>query len=98
MKETLNSRVAVLETQVNSIDKKLDELRADVKDMHECLDNTRDLIVEQIQGLKSEENVAHKDLTTRITALEQWRWYILGIAAAVGYLISHADLVKNLIT
>ena len=98
MKETINSRVAVLETQVDSIDKKIDDLRADVKDMHDCLDKTRDLIVEQIQGLKREEHVAHKELTTRITTLEQWRWYILGIAATVGYLVSHSDLVKNLIT
>jgi hypothetical protein len=30
--------------------------------------------------------------------LEQWRWYILGIAATVGYLVSHTDLVKSLIT
>jgi adenylosuccinate lyase len=98
MKETINSRVAVLETQVTSMDKKLDELRVDIKDMHDCLDKTRDLIVSEIQLLKQEEHLAHNQLNTRLTTLEQWRWYVLGVAAAVGYIVSHLDLVKSLIT
>ena len=98
MKETINSRVAVLETQVTSMDKKLDELRSDVKDMHDCLDKTRDLIVSEIQLLKQEERASHISLNTRIGTLEQWRWYVLGIAATVGYLVSHSDLVKSILT
>jgi chaperonin cofactor prefoldin len=54
MKETLNSRVAVLETQVTSMDKKLDELRSDVKDMHDCLDNTRDSVLAQLGVMTAE--------------------------------------------
>jgi adenylosuccinate lyase len=96
MKETINSRVAVLETQVTSMDKKLDELRADVKDMHDCLDKTRDLIVSEIQLLKQEEHLAHDRLTTRLATLEQWRWYVLGIAGAVGYLVANTDLARLL--
>jgi adenylosuccinate lyase len=98
MKETINSRVAVLETQVTSMDKKLDELRFDVKDMHDCLDKTRDLIVSEIQLLKQEEHLAHDRLTNRLATLEQWRWYVLGVAGAVGYIVSHLDLVKSLLS
>jgi uncharacterized coiled-coil DUF342 family protein len=37
-------RVSVLETKVEVIDEKVDELKVDVKDMHDCLDRTRDLL------------------------------------------------------
>jgi uncharacterized coiled-coil DUF342 family protein len=37
-------RVSVLETKVEVIDEKVDELKVGVKDMHDCLDRTRDLL------------------------------------------------------
>lgn len=41
-------RVSVLETKVEVIDEKLDELKVDVKDMHDCLDRTRDQVNEKL--------------------------------------------------
>jgi DNA-binding transcriptional regulator YiaG len=84
MKETLNSRVAVLETKVEAVSVKLDEVRSDIKEVHACLHKTRELIMEQISQLRTEENVAHKEQNARISALENWRWYIIGIATAAG--------------
>lgn len=83
-RETINSRVAVLETQVDTISTKLDEVRADIKEVHACLHKTRELILSQIDSLRHEDNQAHKEQNTRITALENWRWYIIGIATAAG--------------
>lgn len=37
-------RVSVLETKVEAIDEKLDDLKVDVRDMHDCLDRTRDQV------------------------------------------------------
>jgi len=37
-------RVSVLETKVEAIDEKLDDLKIDVKDVHDCLDRTRDQV------------------------------------------------------
>jgi uncharacterized membrane protein len=82
-RETVNSRVAVLETRVEAISVKLDEVRADIKEVHACLHKTRELILDQIKTLRQEENSAHKEQNTRISALENWRWYILGMACAV---------------
>lgn len=41
-------RVSVLETKVEAIDEKLDDLKVDVKDMHDCLDRTRDQVNEKL--------------------------------------------------
>ncbi|CAB5225736.1 hypothetical protein UFOVP758_11 [uncultured Caudovirales phage] len=82
MKETLNSRVAVLETKLEAVNSKIDEVRADIKEVHACLHKTRELILDQIAQLRTEENVQHKDQNHRISNLENWRWYIIGIATA----------------
>jgi uncharacterized membrane protein len=84
MKETLTSRVAVLETRVDAINTKLDEVRSDIKEVHACLHKTRELILDQIAQLRTEENSAHKEQNTRISTLENWRWYVIGIATAAG--------------
>ena len=50
----LPERVSVLETQVENINEKLVELKADVKEMHDCLDNTRDLLAEKLEKMQEE--------------------------------------------
>lgn len=44
-------RVSVLETKVESIDEKIDDLKTDVKDMHDCLDRTRDQVNEKLDQM-----------------------------------------------
>jgi len=89
MKETLTSRVAVLETRVDAINTKLDEVRSDIKEVHACLHKTRELILSQIESLRIEDNSQHKEQNTRITTLENWRWYVIGIATAAGILAKY---------
>jgi hypothetical protein len=50
----LPERVSVLETQVDNINEKLVDLKADVKEMHDCLDNTRDLIDKKLDEMMLE--------------------------------------------
>jgi stage III sporulation protein SpoIIIAA len=83
-KETLNSRVAVLETKVEAISIKLDEVKADIKEVHACLHKTREMILEHINTGIYESHEAHVDINKRINKLENWRWYILGMAVTVG--------------
>ena len=50
----LPERVSVLETKVENINEKLVDLKADVKDMHDCLDNTRDLLADKLEKMQEE--------------------------------------------
>ena len=50
----LPERVSVLETKVENINEKLIDLKADVKDMHDCLDNTRDLLADKLEKMQEE--------------------------------------------
>lgn len=50
----LPERVSVLETKVENISEKLIDLKADVKEMHDCLDNTRDLLSDKLEKMQEE--------------------------------------------
>jgi phage shock protein A len=50
----LPERVSVLETKVENINEKLVDLKVDVKDMHDCLDNTRDTVLAQLDKMTDE--------------------------------------------
>ena len=50
----LPERVSVLETQVENIHEKLVDLKVDVKDMHDCLDLTRDAVMAELSKMQDE--------------------------------------------
>ena len=53
----LPERVSVLETQVENINEKLSDIKSDVKDMHDCLDNTRDLLADKLEKMQEEYRI-----------------------------------------
>ena len=50
----LPERVSVLEVQVENINEKLVDLKSDVKEMHDCLDQTRDLLADKLEKMQAE--------------------------------------------
>jgi len=50
----LPERVSVLETQVENINEKLIDLKGDVKERHDCLDQTRDLLAGKLEKMQDE--------------------------------------------
>jgi phage shock protein A len=50
----LPERVSVLETKVDNIEEKILDLKGDVKDMHDCLDRTRETLLEQLGKMTDE--------------------------------------------
>jgi uncharacterized coiled-coil protein SlyX len=68
---TVVERVGVLETKVHHIDEKIDELKVDVKDMHDCLDRTRDTLSITLNEMREEATMQHNQLAGKITELEK---------------------------
>jgi chromosome segregation ATPase len=50
----LPERVGIVETKVESIKEQIVDLKADVKEMHDCLDNTRDVVLAQLDKMTDE--------------------------------------------
>jgi hypothetical protein len=51
---TQAERLSVVETKVHHVNEKLDDLKVDVKEMHDCLDNTRDTVLAQLNVMTDE--------------------------------------------
>ena len=58
---TMPERVAVVETKVDamivcieSIKESQKDIRSDVKDMHDCLDNTREMLADKLEKMQTE--------------------------------------------
>ena len=85
----LPERVAVVEIKVEAINEKLTDIKANVKEMHDCLDNTRDLLAEKLKEMAEASNSQHAELATKIGNLEKiknkWTTYaMVGLAFTAG--------------
>ena len=86
---TLPERVAVVEIKVEAIDEKLSDIKADVKEMHDCLDQTRDLLDKKLCEMADQSNSQHADLYQKIGNLEKIKnkyttYAMIGLAFAAG--------------
>jgi len=98
---TVPERVSVLETKVDNIEEKIDNLKVDLKDMHDCLDKTRDDIMDQLAVMHKVNVDQHNDMADKIKALEQfktkWIYLSAGGLAVLGWVSGHAETVLSII-
>jgi uncharacterized coiled-coil protein SlyX len=99
----LPERVAVVEIKVEAINEKLSDIKADVKEMHDCLDNTRDLLTDKLKEMAEASNSQHSELAAKIGDLEKvknkWQQYVmvlLAFGAGTGWLghVNAAQILK----
>ena len=99
---TVPERVSVLETKVDNIEEKIDDLKTDVKDMHDCLDRTRDSIMDQLAVMHKVNVEQHSDMAGKIKDLEQfktkWVYLSAGAIAALGWVTAHSDTLIKILT
>jgi hypothetical protein len=92
---TTVERIGIVETKVENLSDKMDDLKVDVKDMHDCLDKTRDSLVKKLDEMYSASCDQHAELAKKISNLEQIRqkmvWMIAGGVAFAGILSGHMD-------
>ena len=63
-------RIGIVETKVSNLDEKLDDLKVDVKDVHDCLDRTRDEISNQLKTIHESSTKQHAELSEKIHEIE----------------------------
>ena len=85
----LPERVAVVEIKVEAINEKLADIKSDVKEMHDCLDQTRDLLDKKLCEMADQSNSQHADLYQKIGDLEKIKnkyttYAMIGLAFAAG--------------
>lgn len=86
---TVLERVGVLETKVAHIDEKMDDLKVGVREMHDCLDQTRDTLTQTLSAMRAESSSQHNELAGKINDLEKQKqklmtYGLIGMAFVAG--------------
>ena len=97
---TTVERLGVVETKVANLGEKLDEIKVDVKDMHDCLDKTRDSVLAKLEDMYGASCEQHSQVASKITELEKfrqkWIYMTAGGVAVLGWVSGHMDLVAKM--
>ena len=90
-------RLGIVETKVENLDSKMDELKVDVKDMHDCLDKTRDDLKAKLDEMYGASCTQHSELAKKISDMEKlkdkWTYTVMGAIIVVSWASAHADKI-----
>ena len=86
---TTVERLGIVETKVENLNEKLAEIKVDVKDMHDCLDKTRDGVMSKLDEMYGASCDQHDQLAKKITELEKIKskyttYAMMGLAFVAG--------------
>lgn len=103
------TRVSVLETQVDTItgsvsklEQKIDSnyatLHHRISDMRDDLrndiDSKHEKIIDKLDAQAKSSSEQHAAIANKINAIEKWRFMMVGGAIVVGYILAHIKLEK----
>ncbi len=104
-----DTRVSVLETQVDSIagsvvklEQKIDSNYATLHhrisdlrdDLRNDIDTKHEKIIDKLDGQAKASTEQHKAIAEKINAIEKWRYMLVGGAIVIGYFLAHIKLEK----
>lgn len=78
--------IAVLQVQVQNIEEKVGELKEDIKDLSHGIDHHAEETQRTLKEMKESNSLAHKQMSDKISALEKWRWMMMGAGIVIGSL------------
>ena len=98
---TTAERLGVVETKVENINEKVDELKVEMKDLHDCLDRTRDSLTEKLDTMYDASCSQHKALADELSKIKRDKdkivWFVGGGIAFLGWLSGHSDKIADII-
>jgi flagellar capping protein FliD len=98
---TTAERLGIVETKVQNLDEKLDDLKLDVKEVHDCLDKTRDGLTNKLNEMYDASCAQHSALAKEISTLksqrDKWVWTIAGGMVVLSWATAHADSLGKIL-
>lgn len=86
MPQQTQTEIAVLQVQVKNIEDKVGEIKEDLKSVHDCLDRNSEEVKQLIKEMQDADIQAHLSLSQKVSALEKWRWMMMGAGIVIGSL------------
>lgn len=76
--------IAVLQVQVKNIEQDVSDIKTSIKEMHDCIDRNAEETRILLNSIRSEGMISHKELASKVSALEKWRWMLMGAGIVLG--------------
>lgn len=98
---TTTERLGIVETKVENLNEKLDDLKIDVKDLHDCLDKTRDTIEEKLEQMYQASCAQHAEMSKKISTMERfkdkWMYTFGGGMIVVSWASAHTESIMAIL-
>jgi chromosome segregation ATPase len=89
------TEIAVLQVQVQNIENDISEIKTDIKDVTASIAKNNEDTHKFLKEMKDASSNAHKSMSDKISALEKWRWMMMGAGIVLGSL--GYDTISNLL-
>ena len=87
IKET-ETEIAVLQVQYGYLNEKMDDIKTDLKDLRSHIDISATATQQLITTFQEENKAQHDKVEKKVSALEKWKWMLMGagvLAGALGF-------------
>ena len=86
---TTVERLGIVETKVENLNEKLDDIKSDVKEVHDCVHRTGETINKALEEMRKESTDQHSVLAGKVSELEKIKskytmYAMIGLAFAAG--------------
>jgi chromosome segregation ATPase len=89
------TEIAVLQVQVQNIENDISEIKTDIKEVTSSIAKNNEDTHKFLKEMKDASSNAHKSMSDKISALEKWRWMMMGAGIVLGSL--GYDTISNLL-
>lgn len=101
------ARISVLETQIVNVSYNIEKLELKVEDQYKTLhtrisdlrddvrgdiDSKHEKLVQKLDAHSISSGLKLDNIEEKVSAIEKWRWMIMGAAIVVGYVLAHVKL------
>lgn len=77
--------VAVLQVEVAHLREDMREIKTSINNLHNSIDSSSENTLKLLREMKTSTEVANTELNKKISALEKWRYMLMGAGVVLGY-------------
>lgn len=78
------TEIAVLQYQVKNLEDKIGELKLDLRALHDAIEANAEETRKMLKSMREQDVKEHSELASKISALEKWRWMLMGAGVVIG--------------
>ena len=64
--------------------------------IHTRINDFKKEISDEIKVLRSENKSQHQETNERLSRLEKWRWFVVGVATVLGFILAQMESISKI--